>query len=132
MWKNRLLIPTAQIIRYGLVGLLNNCFGYLVYLLLTWYFVDPKVAVIILYPIGALIGYYGNAKFAFYSDLYLSSLLRYILAHFIGFVSNVAILYTFVDLLGYPHTIIQAIAIFVVAGVLFVLFRYYVFPQEAL
>ena len=126
-------LPLDQITRYGLVGLLNNSLGYLIYLLLTWYWLDPKVAVTVLYPIGALLGYFGNSKLAFfYSGSHLFGLLRYVLAHFIGYGTNIAILYTFVDLLGYPHPFIQAIAIFVVAGVLFLLFRYYVFPQKAL
>ena len=123
----------TQIVRYGLVGVFNNSVGYLIYLLLTWRLLDPKVAVTLLYPIGAFIGYYGNSRFAFsYSGSHLKGLTRYITAHVIGYVSNILILFVFVDFLGYRHFVIQAIAIFAVAGILFVLFRYYVFQQRTL
>ena len=36
-------------------------------------------------------------------------------------------LYLFSDQLGYPHQVVQAVAIFVVARILYLLFRYYVF-----
>jgi len=123
----------TQLASYSLVGVAINLAGFLIYLLLTWKWLDPKMAVSLMYPIGAFLGYFGNSKLAFfYSGSHLFGLLRYVLAHFIGYGTNIAILYTFVDLLGYPHPFIQAIAIFVVAGILFLLFRYYVFPQKAL
>ena len=122
-----------QLAPYGLVGIVVNAVGFVIYLLLTWKWLEPKMAVNLMYPIGALLGYFGNSKFAFsYSGSHLFGILRYVLAHLIGYGINIAILYTFVDLLGYPHSLIQAIAIFVVAVVLFLLFRNYVFPQKAL
>lgn len=133
MLKNRFSFPLGQIARYGLVGFLNNSFGYLIYLLLTWLWLDPKVAVTLLYPIGAITGYFGHSKFTFlYSGSYLLGVFRYILAHLVGYGTNISILYNFVDMLGYPHQLIQAIAIFITAGILFLLFRYYVFPHKAL
>lgn len=123
----------AQLTKYGFVGVVVNLAGFIIYLLLTWKWLDPKMAVSLMYPIGAFLGYFGNSKFVFfYSGSHLSGLLRWFLAHSIGYTINIAILYTFVDQLGYPHPLIQAIAIFVVAGILFLLFRYYVFPQKAL
>jgi putative flippase GtrA len=77
--------------------------------------------------------YFGHSKFAFfYNGSNLFGVLRYVLAHLFGYGTNIALLYTFVDMLGYPHQLIQAIAIFIVAGILFLLLRYYVFPQKAL
>jgi putative flippase GtrA len=91
------------------------------------------VAVTLLYPIGALSGYIGHSKFAFlYSGSHLFGVLRYVFAHLIGYGLNITILYICVDLLGYLHQLIQALAIFVVAGILFLMYRYYVFPQKAL
>jgi len=48
--------------------------------------------------------------------------------HPIGYLANLALLYVFTDRLGYPHQVVQAAAIFVVAGILFLLFRFFVFP----
>jgi len=122
----------AGIARYGVIGFLNNSVGYLIYLLLTWRWLDPKAAVTLLYPIGAFIGYYGNATFAFsYTGSHLTGLIRYVAAHVVGYLLNILIIFVFVDLLGYSHLVIQAIAILLVAGILFVLFRCCVFPQRA-
>lgn len=123
----------TQIVRYGVVGVLNNSVEYLIYLLLTWRWLDLKVAVMLLYPISAFIGHYCNSKFVYsYSGSHQTGLISYVTAHVIGYVLNIFILFVFVDLLGYRHFVIQAIAIFAVAGFLFVLFRYYVFQQRAL
>lgn len=121
-----------QVLAYGLVGVTHNLFTFVLFLLLTWKWLDPKIAVTLLYPVGALIGYLGNAKLSFsFSGAHLMGLYRFFIAHIVGYLTNILILFVFVDLLGYPHFLIQAIAIFAVAGVLFFLFRYYVFPQRA-
>lgn len=117
--------------RYGVVGVLNNLLGYLIYLVITWMGVDPKLAVTIMYPIGAATAYFGHAKYAFqYQGNLGHGLLRYVLAHLIGYSVNVAMLYELSDRLGYPHQTVQAAAILVVAGVLYVLFRLFVFPHR--
>ena len=120
----------SQLVSYGVVGIAINLAGFVIYLLLTWKWLDPKVAISLMYPIGAIMGYLGHSKFSFYyAGSHLLGLLRYVISHLIGYGTNIVILYIFVDLLGYPHPLMQAIAIFVVAGVLYLLFRYYVFTQ---
>ncbi len=127
------LATPQQFLSFGIVGVLTNLFGYCLYLLLTWSWLDPKVAVGFLYPIGAIIGYLGHSRFAFsYTGSHKRGISRYLQAHLAGYLTNLSILYVFTDLLGYPHPLIQAIAIFAVAGILFILFRFYVFPQRSL
>ena len=46
-----------------------------------------------------------------------------------GYLLNFVILLTFVDRLGYTHQWVQAAAIIIVAGFLFITFKYYVFPE---
>ncbi|SDW05167.1 GtrA family protein [Thiocapsa roseopersicina] len=118
-----------RLVRYGLVGIFSNLLGYGIYLGIVWLGVDPKVTVSLLYPIGALIAYFGHASVSFsYTGNHSSALARYIGAHAIGYGTNIALLYVFFDRLGFPHQLVQAVAIFVVAGVLFFLLRYVVFP----
>lgn len=120
-----------HIVRYGVVGVLNNSLGYLIYLALTWRWLEPKVAVTLLYPIGALIGYFSHARYSFnYGGAPSRGLLRYGLAQVVGYLANISMIYVFADLLGLPHQAVQAAAIFVVAGLLFVLFRYFVFTNR--
>lgn len=119
----------VQVARYGVVGAINNLAGYLIYLGVTWLGLEPKLAVTLMYPIGALAGYFGHARYAFaYRGGHASGILRYVGAHLVGYTANIALLYVFFDRLGYPHQAVQVVAIFVVAGLLFVLFRYVVFP----
>jgi putative flippase GtrA len=82
----------------------------------------------LLYGVGATIGFIGNRRLTFsHTGNVLGSGFRYILAHLTGYFLNLAILLVFVGHLGYPHQLIQAIAIFVVAGYLFIVFKFFVF-----
>jgi len=129
--KDRRWQVPAQIMRYGVVGVLNNLLGYLIYLALTWFWLEPKLAVTMLYPIGALTSYFGHAKYSFsYQGRTIHGLLRYVIAHCLGYGANVLLLYILVDKFMLPHQFVQAVAIFVVAGILFLLFRYFVFPVQ--
>ena len=119
-----------QVIRYGVVGVLNNLLGYLIYLLVTFFWLEPMVAISLLYPVGAITAYFGHSKYAFtYQGKHTYALLRYIIAHLIGYGVNFLMLYLLWDKLKLPHQAVQAAAIVVVAGVLFLLFRYFVFPH---
>ena len=121
----------GQVRRYGIVGVLNNLLGYLIYLLITWFWLDPKIVVILMYPIGAVTAYYGHAKYTFsYNASHSHALVRYIIAHLIGYGTNIGMLYFFWNQLGYPHQLVQAVAILVVAGVFFLLSRYFVFSER--
>jgi len=125
-------IQLKQVIRYGFVGLTTNLLGYLIYLLVTWVWLEPKMAVTVLYPVGVTMSYFGHARYSFsYQGRHLSAVSRFIVAHLIGYLVNLSLLYIFVDGFQIPHQFVQASAIFVVAGVLFLLFRYFVFPDQS-
>lgn len=120
-----------QVVRYGVVGVLNNLLGYLIYLAITYFWLDPKVAITILYPVGALTAYFGHSKYSFsYRGRSTTSLLRYVIAHLVGYSVNLLMLFIFSDKLKFPHQAVQAVAIIVVAGILFLMFRYFVFPKD--
>lgn len=131
MARPALAATLKQVIRYGVVGVLNNLLGYVIYVLITWSWIEPKLAVTFMYPIGALTAYFGHAKYAFaYQGRASHALARYVLAHVIGYAANVGMLYVFADRLGFAHQLVQAAAIVAVAGILFLLFRYFVFPRR--
>ena len=126
-----------QLIRYGVVGLASNMTGYLIYLLITWLGVDPKVTVTLFYPLAATIAYFGHAKYTFsYKGGHAAGISRYVIAHICGYSLNIGSLYYFVDVLHYPHQLVQFCNIFFVAGFLFIAFKYFSFqtgkpePQE--
>jgi putative flippase GtrA len=120
-----------QLIRYGFVGVVSNFAIYFGYLLVTYLGVEPKAAMTLMYILGASIGFIGNRAWTFaHRGDSTSAALRYVLAHLFGYLLNFMILYVFVDRLGYLHQWVQAAAIVVVAGFLFVIFKYYVFPAR--
>lgn len=120
-----------QLIRYGLVGVISNAAIYFVYLLITYLGVEPKIAMTLVYIIGASIGFIGNRKWTFaHRGDSTSAMLRYALAHLFGYLLNFMILFTFVDCLGYAHQWVQAMAIIIVAGFLFIGFKYFVFRER--
>jgi len=123
----------VQLFHYGLIGLSSNLIGYLIYLLITYLGGTPKATMTVLYGVGALIGFFGNKKLTFTHDGNMtSSIFRYFIAHVIGYLLNFSILFLMVDMLGYAHQIVQVIAIFSVAIVLFVLFKFYVFSESTM
>lgn len=123
---------TGQLIRYGMVGMASNLSAYLVYLLITHWGVGHKAAMTLVYVAGATIGFFGNRQWAFaHQGEMRSAMFRYCIAHLLGYLLNFFILATFVDHLGYAHEYVQAAAIIVVAGFLFVVFKRYVFRQAS-
>jgi putative flippase GtrA len=120
-----------QIFRYGLVGVASNLVGYFLFLLITYWGAEPKKAMTLLYVVGATIGFVGNRQWAFaHNGALIGSGLKYFTAHLCGYLINLIILLTFVDKLGYSHQWVQAVAIIVVAGFLYLSFKYFVFPKS--
>lgn len=119
-----------QLTRYALVGIVSNLAGYLVYLLITYLGATPKITMTLLYGVGATIGYIGNRNFTFtHKGSLLGSSVRYFSAHFFGYFINLVILIIFIDHFMYPHQWVQAVAIFVVSGFLFIAFKFFVFTN---
>ena len=120
----------AEIIRYGIVGLTVNMFGYLLYLTTTWLGIEPKMSITILYPIAILYGYFAHKRVSFSrigGSLSASLMIKYIIVYCLGYTLNMCLLYVLHDQLGYPHQWIQVMAIFVVAVFLFFALKLFVF-----
>jgi putative flippase GtrA len=121
----------GQAIRYGIVGLVTNAIGYMIYLGVTYATVPPKIAVTILYSLGAMLSFFLNRTWTFgHRGTLTRSGLRFALAHLGGYGLNLVIIIGFHDMLGLPHQAVQAMAIIIVAGYLFVAFRLFVFAKE--
>jgi putative flippase GtrA len=119
----------GQLWRFGLVGVGTNLAGYLAYLGLTHAGLPPKVTMAMLYVLGAGLSFVLNRQWTFGHNGTLSVAGgRFALAHAGGFAVNFAMLATLHDRLGWPHELVQAMAILVVAAGLFVAFRLFVFP----
>ncbi|MCW8276143.1 GtrA family protein [Pseudomonas sp. PCH199] len=121
-----------EMVRYGIIGLLANSIGYAIYLLITHFGGTPKTTMSTLYIAGTVISFIGNRKWTFTHDGNpLSAGARYIFAYTLGYTFNLSILIVMVDFLGYPHQWVQMFAIFAVAGFLFLLLKFFVFPKSS-
>lgn len=117
-----------QFFRYCCIGLVLNACFYLIYLFATYLQVAPKVCMTILYIIGVVSSVLANRKWTFNSDS--KSLFLFIRAAIVylgGYLINLSLLYCFVDTYGYPHQLIQFLAVGIVAVYLFLALKFFVF-----
>lgn len=120
------LLP--QLVRYGAVGVAANAAAYLVFLLLTHWGIGHKMAMTMLYLLGATLGFLGNRSWTFGDGGSISgSVVRYACAHAAGYGINLAMLVVLSDQLGYPYQLVQIISVLVVAAFLFLAFKFVVF-----
>lgn len=125
-------IAFFQALRYGIVGLLSNAVGYCLYLLLTNAGMGHKLAMTLLYVVGTLQTFVFNKNWSFkYKQNDRTALLRYLATYALGYVVNLIALVTLVDRAHLPHAIVQAAMIFVIALLVFVLQKFWVFPARA-
>lgn len=119
-----------QFIRYVVVGLASNAIIYVIYLVLTHFGMAPKLAMSLLYAVGVLQTFVFNKKWSFRFDgAATPALVRYATAYALGYVVNLSALMLLVDQMGLPHQWVQGVMIVVVAVMLFLAQRYWVFPQ---
>ena len=114
--------------RYVFVGLASNSAIYLIYLVITFLGMDHKIAMSILYLIGTFISYLGNKTWTFsYKGKISSSFIKFSLVYFAGYIANLFLLFYFVDLLQYPHQLVQIFSIFFIAVLIFLLSKFFIF-----
>jgi putative flippase GtrA len=124
----------VQFSRYLVVGLASNLIAYLAYLLLTSLSIEHKLAMTAVYWAAVAQSFYFNWKWTFeYRRRPSGAFVRYLVAYFFGYVLNISALWLLVDLLRFPHQLVQGILICLVAAFLFLLQRYWVFaaPRPA-
>ena len=121
----------SQLVRYGLVGVTSNALAFGVYVLITALGVPPAAAMTIVYITAASISFFANRRVTFaHRGSVWGAAGKYVVAHALGYLINLGILVVLVDVLGYSHIWVQALAIFVVAAYLFVTFKLVVFAPE--
>lgn len=118
----------SQFLRYGIVGMVSNVAAYCLYLVITSFSIKPVLGMSIVYLIAASTSYLLNKVWTFTSTAKISwSLLKYCGVQCVGYVSNVIVLVVLHYVLGVPHYLAQLAGILVVAIVLFILCRSFVF-----
>ncbi len=126
-------LPFAKLFRYAVVGLTLNLLGYLVYLVVTSLGLSPIATVSIFYPLSVLAGYLAHRRHTFQQKaqtLDEITLGRYIVAYATGYLINIGLIQLLYGELGYPHQLVQAGAILIVAIFLFVALNFFVFKEK--
>ncbi len=127
------MFTIKQLVRYGLVGVMSNLIMYFIYLLITYFGVEHKVAMTLIYLFGASFGFISHRNWTFsFRGTFSGATARYAIAHLFGYMLNFLILYVGVDYLGYAHQWVQVGAIIMVSGFLFTVFKYFVFHERFL
>lgn len=121
-----------QSLRFTIVGLASNLVLYLLYLALTAVGLGHKTAMTILYLTGTLQTFIFNKRWTFsHQGNIQKSLLRYLAAYGVCYILNFALLYTLVDKLGWSHALVQGLAIVIIAVLLFLIQKYWVFSGNS-
>ncbi|MCU7873407.1 MAG: GtrA family protein [Candidatus Thiodiazotropha sp. (ex Lucinoma borealis)] len=119
-----------QFLRYAMIGVVSNLVLYTAYLLMTSMGVGYKTAMTLIYGVGILQTFLLNRRWTFdHQGDFHGALIRYLIIYLLGYIVFFGGLYIFVDIMGYPHQLIQAIFIVIVAILLFTLLRVWIFSQ---
>lgn len=122
-----------QLVRYAVVGLASNLFGYLLYLGLTFLGVGPKLSMSLLYAIGVAQTFFFNKRWTFrHQGSGRGAMLRYCAAYGLGYLINLAVLMVLVDQWHWPHQWVQGVMILALAVMLFLLQKFWVFRPSKL
>jgi putative flippase GtrA len=129
-------VLSKQLLRYAIAGVTNNGIAYGIYLLLAHLLDSPKIAMSITYVGGMTAGFFINRSWVFKNQnsrdgIAWLDVIKYLIAHAGGYGLNYLILHYFVDVLAYPHPLVQAVSILIVAAFLFTVFRYFVFSAKS-
>lgn len=118
--------------RYGIVGMASNLALYVVYLLLTTLGVAPALAMTVTYVMGVAQTFMFNRRWTFASpESGSSAFVRYLLVYALGYALNLILLWWLVGQWNWPHQWVQAGAILLIATIVFVLQRHWVFRRRS-
>lgn len=121
----------AQVLRYGVVGILSNSIGYMAYMAIVATGVGHKLAMSLVYSAVFMMSFYGNRKFTFDQGGRIAVVgLKFIAVYAFGYVVNLFLLFVFVDFIGYKHEFVQLASIGVIAALSFVLLKFFVFIRR--
>lgn len=117
--------------KFAIVGFATNAAGYTAYLLITYLGADPKLSMTALYILGTSLGFWANRQWVFsHNGAITKSAMRYGAVYLTGYAINWTMLSILVDRMHYSHAWVQAVATLIVAAILFVLMRVFVFPDR--
>ncbi len=117
-----------QALRFLMVGLASNTLLYVLYLMLTFAGVGYKFAMTLLFAAGAVQTFMFNKQWTFsHRGFFQVTFYKYVAVYSLAYLLNLMVLLILVDKLRYPHQAVQAMTIIILALMLFLLQKYWVF-----
>ena len=124
----RLGVTAGQFARFALVGIVSNAALFLLYLVVTQLGLGHKLAATLAYVLGVLQTFVFNRSWSFkHGGAAGPAFSRYMAAYGLGYVINMAALLLLVDQAGFQHQWVQGIMIIMLAVLLFLLQKLWVF-----
>jgi len=118
----------GQLIRYAVVGLGSNALLYLFYLWLSSGGLGHKTSMTIAFALGICGTFMFNRNWSFrHRDAWHRTFLPYAAVYGLGYVTNLLGLFLLVDVGRLPHQVVQAVMIVVVAVLIFLMQKFWVF-----
>lgn len=120
-----------QFVNYVFLGFLLNVGLYSAFLLLTWFGVETKLAMTILYIAGILYSFKLNKDVIFKCEDNRVAFFKFIASVMLGYCLNYSSLYIFSDIYGYPYQYVQAVSVVFLAFLQFLINKYWVFSVKS-
>lgn len=125
-WPSK--IPASQLLRFLIIAVFSNAFLYLIYIVLTGFGLDYKTAMTLLFVLGTLQTFLANKRWTFsHQGLPGLAFLKYASVYCFAYLINFLALVVLVDYQNIPHQIVQAGTIPILAVMLFLLQKFWVF-----
>ena len=118
--------------RYAVVGLFSNAFVYAIYLALTHFGLDPKLAMSLVYCIGVLQTFVFNKAWTFqFSGTTAPAFARYAAIYAAGYLINIFVIILLVERADLPHQWVMAGLILFMAVFFFMGQKFWVFRHDS-
>lgn len=110
------------------VGVASNAMLYLLYILATTLGAGHKTSMTVLYALGVVQTFVANRSWSFrHKGPARMAFLRYLVAYLLAYLLNLSVMHVLVDELGYSDRAVQACMVIIVAVVMYLLQKYWVF-----
>jgi putative flippase GtrA len=117
-------------VRFAIVGIVSNAMLFVLYLVLTQLAMGHKLAASLAYAVGVSQTFLFNRSWSFRDGGALGpAFIRYLATYAFGYLLNMLVLVVLVDRMDYPHQWVQGAMILVLAVMLFVAQRFWVFRE---
>ena len=119
---------SSHFVKYLSVGIFSNGLAYAMYVGIVVLGVNPVASMTIVYLLASSFAFQVNKTWTFRSGARLDrAFLRYVVAQILGYITNLIVLAGLHYGCGVPYFVAQLFGMGIVAVVLFLLSRYYVF-----